>query len=67
MKTRAKEKAKLKRGFGSICRSQQAQKEEAQLQVPKEQPDLEALRAVMREWLAPRLADEFLRETLYRS
>ena len=62
MKTRAKEKAKLKPDFGSLCRFQRAQTEDAKLQLPKEQPDLEALHAITREWLAPRLAEEFLRE-----
>lgn len=39
-----------------------SKKREAQLQFPRGKPDLEALRAVTRGWLAPRLAQEFLRE-----
>ena len=35
---------------------------EARLKIPAGEPDLSALRLVMKEWLVPRLVDEFLRE-----
>jgi hypothetical protein len=35
---------------------------EARLEIPASEPDLSALRSVMREWLVPRLVEDFLRE-----
>jgi len=35
---------------------------ETRLEIPAGEPDLSALRLVMKEWLVPRLVDEFLRE-----
>lgn len=38
-----------------------AKKRTTQVRIPAGEPDLEALRSVTREWLAPRLVDKFLR------
>jgi hypothetical protein len=35
---------------------------EARLEIPAGEPDLSALRSAMREWLVPRLVEDFLRE-----
>ena len=35
---------------------------ETRLEIPAGEPDVSALRSVMKEWLVPRLVDEFLRE-----
>jgi len=35
---------------------------EARLEIPPGEADLAALRSVMREWLVPRLVEDFLRE-----
>jgi len=36
-------------------------RQEARLELPGGEPDLEALRSVARDWLVPRLVDKFLR------
>jgi hypothetical protein len=35
---------------------------EVRLEIPAGEPDLSALRSAMREWLVPRLVEDFLRE-----
>ena len=42
-----------------VCRRQQT---DTWLQIPPGEPDLTALRSVTREWLVPRLVQEFLRD-----
>jgi hypothetical protein len=43
-----------------LRRSKDRQRAEAVLRLPSGEPDLEALQAVTREWLIPRLVEKFL-------
>ena len=44
-----------------LRRSKDRQRAETVLRLPSGEPDLEALQAVTREWLVPRLVEKFLR------
>jgi hypothetical protein len=45
----------------TVAASEQNRRETC-LEIPAGEPDLSALRSVMREWLVPRLVEEFLHE-----
>jgi len=49
------------RETGPEQRRQGKRQPEARIQIPTSEPDLVALRSVMREWLVPRLVEDFLR------
>jgi len=65
MKTHATSRRKLKSAAGTgendafACKRHRT---DTTLVIPTGQPDLAALRSVTREWLVPRLVEEFLRE-----
>jgi hypothetical protein len=46
---------------GSGVRLASGKRQEPWLELPGGEPDLEALRSVMREWLVPQLVEKFLR------
>jgi hypothetical protein len=58
MKTKTKRPDDRKPGQGMSRGS----REEARIEIPCGEPDVSALRSIMRDWLIPRLVEDFLRE-----
>ena len=60
-KARANTRVVVKKDVRGSEGPQVGQRAEAEIRLPRGEPDLEGLQAVTREWLVPRLVEKFLR------